>query len=180
MAQMIRFTGTLKKPEDATREGWTFVVLPDSASARLPSRGPVTVEGTLGGATFVETLLPDGAGSHWLRVHRRLAKAAGAVAGDRIEIALAPAAVEPEPKVPSNLRAALKASPGALATWDDITPVARRDWILWIESAKKAETRARRVDVACDKLASGQRRACCFDRSGMVGGGMSAPKAAGD
>src|SRR5690606_22387249 len=56
--------------------------------------------------------------------------------------------------------------------------VARRDWIAWITSGKKAETRAKRIGVACDKLASGQRRACCFDRSGMYSKSMSAPVAA--
>ena len=66
-----------------------------------------------------------------------------------------------------------------VATWKDITPLARRDWIHWIGSGKKAETRAKRIAVARDKLASGSRRACCFDRSGMYSrGGMGAPKAA--
>src|SRR3546814_17368350 len=67
----------------------------------------------------------------------------------------------------------------AKATWTDITPVARRDWIAWIISGKKAETLVKRIDTACDKLASGMRRACCFDRSGMYSqGNMGAPEAA--
>ena len=60
----------------------------------------------------------------------------------------------------------------------DITAVARRDWIHWITSGKKAETRVRRIDVACDKLANGQRRACCFDRSGMYSNSLAPPQAA--
>jgi hypothetical protein len=176
----IRFKATLLRPADAPRAGWAFLVLPKAASGNLPSRGPVTVEGTLQGAAFVETLMPDGDGGHWLKVDRRLRDAAGVDAGDTVAIALAPVQEEPEPKVPAALRDALKAAPDAKAIWDDITPVARRDWILWIASAKQVETRARRVEVACDKLASGKRRACCFDRSGMYGGGMSAPKAAGE
>lgn len=56
---------------------------------------------------------------------------------------------------------------------------ARRDWIHWITSGKKAETRVNRIAVACDKLACGNRRACCFDRSGMYSkGNMGAPEAA--
>ena len=57
-------------------------------------------------------------------------------------------------------------------------PVARRDWIHWITSGKKAETRTKRIAVACDKLASGHRRACCFDRSGMYSKGNMGPPAA--
>jgi hypothetical protein len=56
--------------------------------------------------------------------------------------------------------------------------VARRDWIHWITSGKKAETRVKRIAVAIDKLASGQRRACCFDRSGMYSKAFAAPEPA--
>ena len=55
--------------------------------------------------------------------------------------------------------------------------MARRDWVAWVTSGKKAETRVKRIVVAIDKLASGQRRACCFDRSGKFGGGFCAPSA---
>ena len=81
--------------------------------------------------------------------------------------------------MPSDLRKALAADDEARSTWKDITAVARRDWIHWITSGKKAETRAKRIEVARDKLACGNRRACCFDRSGMYSkGNMGAPKAA--
>lgn len=69
---------------------------------------------------------------------------------------------ESEAKVPIDLRKALSATPIAKAAWDDITPIARRDFITWIESAKQPETRARRVAVTCDKLTSGKRRPCCY------------------
>jgi len=139
----------------------------------------VTVDGTLGGAPFQATLEPDGEGSHWLKVDRALREAAGAEAGDTVALEIAPVDKEPEPKVPADLRSALAANPAAKATWADVTPVARRDWIHWITSGKKAETRVKRIDTACDKLASGMRRACCFDRSGRYSrGNMGAPEAA--
>ncbi|PPU54225.1 hypothetical protein XdyCFBP7245_19205 [Xanthomonas dyei] len=65
--------------------------------------------------------------------------------------------------------------PNARATWGVITAVARRDWIFWITSGKKADTRIKRVATACDMLASGKRRACCFDRSGMYSTSLAAP-----
>jgi uncharacterized protein YdeI (YjbR/CyaY-like superfamily) len=81
--------------------------------------------------------------------------------------------------VPTDLRAALAtAEPKARQIWEDITPIARRDWIQWITTAKQAETRTRRVRNACSMLASGKRRVCCFDRSGIFSKGLSAPKAA--
>lgn len=62
--------------------------------------------------------------------------------------------------------------------WSEITTIARRDWIQWITSAKRDETRERRIHSACEMLASGKRRVCCFDRSGIYGKGFAAPEAA--
>ncbi|MDE2307132.1 MAG: DUF1905 domain-containing protein [Xanthomonadaceae bacterium] len=175
---MIRFKTKLLRPAAPKGAAWTFLVLPAQASGKLPARGMVTVDGTLDGHPFQATLQPDGRGSHWLKVDRALGEAAGVAAGDRVALAVAPVATEPEPRVPPDLRKALAARPEARAPWDDITPVARRDWIHWIGSGKQAETRARRILAACDMLASGKRRACCFDRSGIYSKAFSAPEAA--
>ena len=175
----IGFKATLQRPASPKGAAWTFLVLPKAASAKLPTRSMVTVDGALEGAPFQATLAPDGEGGHWLKVDRALREAAGAAAGDTVALEVAPVAEEPEPKVPADLRKALAGNAAAKATWADITPVARRDWIAWVTSGKKAETRAKRIATACDKLAAGMRRACCFDRSGMYSrGNMGAPEAA--
>lgn len=67
-----------------------------------------------------------------------------------------------EPKVPADLRKVLAAAPKAKAQWMDLTPIARRDFISWIDSAKQPETRKRRVDSVPSRLASGKRRPCCY------------------
>jgi uncharacterized protein YdeI (YjbR/CyaY-like superfamily) len=64
--------------------------------------------------------------------------------------------------LPTQLEDALKRDPAALATWQDITPLARNEWICWIQSAKKAETRAKRLDWGCSNLRDGKRRPCCW------------------
>lgn len=178
-ASKIRFKARLLRPAKPGPGGtWSFLVLPKAASGKLPTRSMTSVEGTLGGAPFAATLEPDGEGGHWLKVDRALREAAGAEPGDEVSLEIRPAATEPEPEVPADLRKALAATPEAKAVWDEITAVARRDWIHWVTSGKKAETRVRRIEVACDKLAKGQRRACCFDRSGMYSKSLSAPEAA--
>ena len=176
----IRFKAKLLRPADPESiRGWTFLVLPKIASAKLPSRGMTAIEGTINGTVFQAVLEPDGQKSHWLRVDRKLRKAAGAEAGDIVTLEIAPAAEEPEPKVPADLRKALAAaSSKARALWSDITPVARRDWIQWISSAKQEETRVRRIKNACSMLAAGKRRVCCFDRAGFYSKSLSAPKSA--
>ena len=179
-ASKIRFKAKLCRPaENGESDSWTFLVLPTTASATLPTRSMTAVEGTMNGAPFQATLEPDGQKSHWLKVERKLREAARAEPGDSVELEIAPAAEEPEPEVPADLQKALAAAaPKARAVWTDITPIARRDWIHWITSAKQAETRTRRVKNACEMLASGKRRVCCFDRSGFYAKSMSAPKAA--
>ncbi len=179
-AAAVRFKSILRRPAKPKNADWAFLVLPGSASAKLPTRSQVTVEGRFADAPFQATLEPDGEGSHWLKVDRTLLEAAGAHPGDTVALEIAPVAKEPEPKLPPDLRKALVAHPAAKATWDDITPVARRDWIQWMTSGKKAETRVKRIATACDQLASGKRRACCFDRSGMYSRGNFGPPEAAD
>src|SRR5437660_53476 len=178
-ASKIRFKAKLFRPATEKDGSWTFLILPKNASASLPSRGMTAIEGTINGFAFQAMLEPDGQKSHWLKVDRKLSQAARADAGDVVTLEIAPAADEPEPEVPADLRKALAAAASkARALWSDITPNARRDWIHWITSAKQPETRARRIKNACSMLAAGKRRVCCFDRSGFYSKSLSAPKAA--
>src|SRR5687768_8115328 len=174
----IRFEATLLRPATPKNASWTFLVLPAAASAKLSTRGPTTIDGTLEGQPFHATLEPDGRGSHWLKVSRALRVAAGAEIGAKVALAIEPAAEELEPLVPADLRKALAAVPEARAQWSSLTPVARRDWIRWLDSAKKPETRERRIANTCDMLVCGKRRVCCFDRSGMYSKALGAPEAA--
>ena len=64
--------------------------------------------------------------------------------------------------LPDELEAALRGDPKALATWQDITPVARNEWICWMTSAKKEETRRKRLDWGRSNLSEGKRRPCCW------------------
>ena len=57
--------------------------------------------------------------------------------------------------LPDDFRDALERAPEALATWEDITPLARNELICWIESAKKDETRRKRIDWGCESLSEG-------------------------
>src|SRR5262245_2197961 len=175
----IRFSATLLRPAATTKTvSWTFLTLPKKASAKLPSRGMTSVEGTLNDLSFRATLEPDGQGGHWLKVDRKMREAARAKAGDVVTREIAQVAEEPEPQVPADLRTALASALQKPRTvWSDITPAARRDWIHWITSPKRAETRVRRIENACDMLAKGKRRPCCFDRSGMYSKCLSCPVA---
>lgn len=163
---MIHFRAKLFKPKTSEKIGSvTLLTLPKEASAKLPSRGMTMVKGTINGSKFQAVLEPDGQGSHWFKVNETLQKAVQASAGDTVELEIGPSKDWPEPKVPADLHKALAADSKAGALWKEVTPMARWDWIRWVGATKNPETRARRIEVACSKLRSGMRRACCFDRT---------------
>ena len=149
---------------------WPILRLPEDASAKLPSRGMTMVSGSMNGVPFKTVLEPDGRyasgqqPSHWFRPDKRLLDEAGAAAGDRVEVSIEPTNEWIEPEVPEDLKEALSTSPKAEALWEDITPLARWDWIRWIRAVKTPETRQKHIEVALDKLNKGMRRPCCFNR----------------
>ena len=67
-----------------------------------------------------------------------------------------------DPKLPADLRKILDATAQTKAQWDGLTPIGRRDFVSWIESAKQRQTRKRRVESVPSRLASGKRQPCCY------------------
>ena len=174
-----KFKAKLLRPAKVgSDETWSFLVLPKEASEKLPRRGRTTVDVTINGYGFQATLEPDGQLSHWLRVSRKQREAAGVDIGAVVDVQIAAVAEEPEPDIPSDLEVALAANPEARTGWDSTTTIARLDWIHWVTSGKQAKTRAKRINDACDMLASGKGRVCCFDQSGYYSKALKAPTAA--
>ena len=64
--------------------------------------------------------------------------------------------------LPTDLRKTLMADPKARAAWEDITPLARNEWICWVISVKKPETRKQHVERVGRQLKEGMRRPCCW------------------
>lgn len=65
-------------------------------------------------------------------------------------------------KLPADLQEKLKSDKKVLELWEDITPLARNEFICWIEEAKQLETRNRRIRRTCEELKEGKRRPCCW------------------
>lgn len=152
----------------STIDDATLVVMPADASAKLPSRGQVAVQTTVAGHPVDTVIEPDGRRGHWIRIDDALAKLlanAPAPNGEHLfEIEVA--AEWPEPEVPDDLAAELAAAPGDIQEmWEDITPMARWEWVRWVQATANPATRQRRVEVAISKMANGKRRPCCFDLS---------------
>lgn len=138
--------------------------LPEKASERLPSRGQVAVRGTINDLEFQTVLEPDGSAGHWMKVDKRLQAATGLKPGDTAVLDIEPAGVWPEPQVPEDLEAALANAPQKIQLlWQEITPMARWEWVRWVNATRNPDTRQRRVQVMISKMISGKRRPCCFD-----------------
>jgi hypothetical protein len=140
--------------------------LPKGASEQLPSRGQVAVRGSINGHQFETVLEPDGRKGHWLRIGQELRDAAGVQSGDTVGVEIEVSRDWPEPDVPADLAAALSDAPAQIRdVWSDITPMARWEWVRWVNATANPNTRQRRVEVSISKMGSGRRRPCCFDLS---------------
>jgi hypothetical protein len=61
-----------------------------------------------------------------------------------------------------DLKAALQTDDGIFALWQSLTPLGRNEFICWVDDAKQAATRARRIRRTVEELQEGARRPCCW------------------
>jgi hypothetical protein len=155
----IRFDATVH-----TIDKSTIVRLPEKASGKLSSRGQVAVQGTINGHRFHTVLEPDGNFGHWMRIDRKLQQTSALGAGDTAAVEIEPLKDWPEPKMPQDLETAVAAAPQKIQDlWQEITPMARWEWVRWVNATQNPDTRQRRVEVSISKMKSGKRRPCCFN-----------------
>ena len=145
----MKFRGTL----DLHGKTATGISVPDGIVEALGGgkRPPVVV--TIGGHTFRTTIAPMG-GQYLLGVNAENRTAAGATAGDELDIEIALDTAPREVTVPDDLAAALRA---ADLTLDGLSYTHRKEWVRWVEEAKKPETRAARVVKTVEALREGKR-----------------------
>ncbi len=156
----LHFTATVL----ASPTGRLIVRLPGPVSQQLPSRGQVAVDATLNDHTFETVLEPDGEFGHFVNVGGVKSGVAVLAPGHTASIELVPRRDWPEPEVPDDLlRAVTSARAEVRELWQAITPMARWEWVRWVNETKNPDTRQRRIDVSVSKLASGKRRPCCFN-----------------
>jgi antitoxin component of MazEF toxin-antitoxin module len=155
----IRFKSTLYTLKD-----WLILPVPKDESVKLSSRGQISIIGTLNGHEFSTVLEPDGRWSHWMRVSDELQKAAGVKSGDEVTVEMTTSSIWPEPVVPKDLKEALDVAPQKVKDkWKDITPMARWEWIRWMNATLSQETRKVRIEKTISKLNGKHRRPCCFN-----------------
>jgi hypothetical protein len=138
---------------DAGGGGATLLVPPAVAAALGPAKRP-PVRVTVGGHSFRTRLAVYG-GEAYIGVAKADRAAAGIAVGDACDVEVAPDA-EPRPvAVPDDLAAALAAEPGGAEAFAALAPSHRREYVAWVEEAKRPDTRARRIAGTVERVVAG-------------------------
>lgn len=144
---MIRFEGRLEG-----HAGGSFVVVPQEVCARLGGRARIPVHGTLNGLTFRSSTMPTGDGGHLLGFRQDQRGAAGVEVGDVVTIELARDYQERTVEVPPDLALVLEREPQLRTAFDSLSYTARRERAEAVATARRPETRARRLERLLEEL----------------------------
>jgi hypothetical protein len=147
------FAATLKRPEGVGT--WTYLDIPVEVSASFGVKGQVKVKGTVNGQPFRSSALPHGDGTHYLVVGKPIREAVGVTQGDTVQVTLELDSQERSSSIPDDLAQALAANPEAQLAFDSLSYSHKKQYIDWIESAKKESTRQDRVTKALQMLPQG-------------------------
>jgi hypothetical protein len=133
-------------------KAWAFLPIPASVTQRLATRARVPVAGTMNGAAFRSSLMPQGDGSHAMMVNQDLRARAGASIGQTVSVSLEVDASPRTVEIPADLGSRLSST--AARRFAALSYSHRKEYVDWITSAKKPETRARRVEQTIERLAA--------------------------
>ena len=142
-------------PIEAGPGGGAFVRLPADASEVFGTRARFPVLVTFNGVAYRGSTMPVGDGTFFVGVTRAVQARAGASVGDTVAVVVERDAGERTVDVPPDLAAALASHPEAAARFEAMALTHRKEYAAWIASAKKPETRRRRLDQVIDRISAG-------------------------
>ncbi|GAA4347204.1 hypothetical protein GCM10023185_02100 [Hymenobacter saemangeumensis] len=152
------FDAVLEADAEAA-DGGVFVLAPFSVPEVYGTRGRVPVRATLDGFPYSGSLVPLGDGHHALLVLKQIRRAIGKTLGDTVRVALSRDTTERKVTVPDDLAAALQDNAAAATYFAKLAFTHQREYVRWLEGAKKPETRTRRLEETVARLARGLKRA---------------------
>ncbi|MFZ2545196.1 MAG: YdeI/OmpD-associated family protein [Candidatus Saccharimonadales bacterium] len=151
-----------------------IVRLSEDNSLKMPSRGQVAVTGTINNHEFKTVIEPDGYWGHFIKISDEMKNNMGIKAGDIVKLNISVTREWPEPVVPNDFAIGLAKAPQKVREkWNDITPMARWEWIRWVNATNNLDTRAIRIDKSVSKLNGNHRRPCCFNLASCTDPGLS-------
>ena len=143
------FNATLERPDVVG--AWTFLRVPLDVKKVFGTRARVAVKGSVNGAVFRSSLLPQGDGSHILVVNKSIRTQANADAGDAVHVILEPDTAPRTVDAPDDLRNELQRT-GHLKNFEGMSYSHQKEYVNWIESAKRSDTRIRRIQKAATMI----------------------------
>jgi len=135
--------------------GGIGIYIPFDVQEVFGSRAQVKVRGTIDDYPFRTSVAPMGGGKHAMVVKKEIRDAIGKTAGDRVRVVMEKDTEERTVAVPEDFRQALEQNPQAQAVFEKFAFTHRREYVEWIESAKKPETRLNRIQKAVMKITAG-------------------------
>jgi bifunctional DNA-binding transcriptional regulator/antitoxin component of YhaV-PrlF toxin-antitoxin module len=155
MPKPKRFKANVERFEGAGT--WTYANIPFDCEKELGSRGRIRVKGTINGTAIEAALMPHGDGSHFIILTKEIRDKAKIKVGDTITVSLEKDDEKKEIAVPGRLLKELKKNKAAREYFESLPPSHRKEYIKWIEEAKKEETRLSRIAKAIGMLTSGNK-----------------------
>lgn len=152
---MQQFESKLIRPEGTGT--WTYLTVPFRADEVFGAKGQVKVKGTINAVPYRGSLMPHGDGSHFLVVNKSLRDAAKVEVGDHVAVTMEQDLEAREVHVPEDFLAQLEADHAAQEKFNQLAYSHKKEYVTWIESAKKLETRESRIVKAIEKLREGKR-----------------------
>ncbi|QGQ97823.1 DUF1905 domain-containing protein [Paenibacillus psychroresistens] len=144
--EIQRFKAHLVKPD--TVGAWTYLTVPFKADEVFASKARIPVKGTISGVPYLGSLLPHGDGRHYMVVNKDLRESCGASNGDQVEVTMQFDEDKRTNEIPLDLEAALAKSVQIKTIFSELAYSHQKEYIEWIISAKKAETRTARIEKA--------------------------------
>ena len=149
------FEAVLERPEGTGT--WTYFAVPFNVESVFGSRSQVKVKGTVNGIPYRSSLMPGGDGTHYMVVNGTMRKAAGVSSGSTVDVLME---IDDEARIvtiPEDLANALYENEAAGSSFEKLSFSHKKEYVEWIEEAKRQETRVKRIQKAIEKLSGGDR-----------------------
>ena len=149
----FEFDATLVRPEGVGT--WTYVDIPLEITQELGARGQIKLMGSIDGHPFRTSARPHGDSSHYIVVNRAIRDTIQAKQGDVVHVVMerdvAPRTVE----IPADFAETMEANQKLSKSFESLSYTHKKEFVDWVESAKKAETRKRRIVKSLEMLLEG-------------------------
>ena len=142
--------------ESAGASGGAFVSIPFDVE-KVFGKKRVPVQATIEGEPYRGTLVRMGTDCHMLLILKAIREKIGKDVGDDVRVTITEDLVPRVVELAPDIAAALKKSKSAQKFYDDLSFTHQREYAMWVESAKRADTRARRIEQMVERLNAGQR-----------------------